>query len=162
MYLLFLDESGHDHRNTPYEVNGGIVLHIAKLWPFVQALVSLEQSTFGDRVQRFRKEFKGCKLIDKSRMKWAAQAPMMDDATRRTHCLGFFNKGLNRQRPTRAEFTAYGQACLLMARGIFDLLSSHDAQILVPVPEIPTGRIPEILSGLRKETGDESREGGGV
>jgi hypothetical protein len=32
----------------------------------------------------------------------------------------------------------------------------------VPVPEILTGRIPEILSGLRKETGDESREGGGV
>ncbi|MGD0950147.1 MAG: hypothetical protein ABSA52_22325 [Candidatus Binatia bacterium] len=33
---------------------------------------------------------------------------------------------------------------------------------LLPVPEILTGRIPEILSGLRKETGDESREGGGV
>ncbi|MGD0948113.1 MAG: DNA methyltransferase [Candidatus Binatia bacterium] len=32
----------------------------------------------------------------------------------------------------------------------------------MPVPEILTGRIPEILSGLRKETGDESREGGGV
>jgi hypothetical protein len=34
--------------------------------------------------------------------------------------------------------------------------------LLLPVPEILTGRIPEILSGLRKETGDESREGGGV
>ena len=33
---------------------------------------------------------------------------------------------------------------------------------MLPVPEILTGRIPEILSGLRKETGDESREGGGV
>ena len=37
-----------------------------------------------------------------------------------------------------------------------------DLHALLPVPEILTGRIPEILSGLRKETGDESREGGGV
>ena len=26
-WLLFLDESGHDHRNMPYEVRGGIALH---------------------------------------------------------------------------------------------------------------------------------------
>jgi len=32
----------------------------------------------------------------------------------------------------------------------------------VRVPEILTGRIPEILSGLRKETGDESAEREGI
>ncbi len=26
-WLLFLDESGHDHRQLPYEVRGGIALH---------------------------------------------------------------------------------------------------------------------------------------
>jgi hypothetical protein len=30
-YLFFLDESGHDHKNCPYEVRGGIVLHASKL-----------------------------------------------------------------------------------------------------------------------------------
>jgi hypothetical protein len=33
---------------------------------------------------------------------------------------------------------------------------------MVPVPEILSGRIPEILSGLRKEAGDENRERRGV
>jgi hypothetical protein len=26
-WLLFLDESGHDHKNTPYEVRGGFAIH---------------------------------------------------------------------------------------------------------------------------------------
>jgi len=36
-YLLFIDESGHDHRHAPYEVRGGIALHSRKLWPFIRA-----------------------------------------------------------------------------------------------------------------------------
>ena len=35
-WLLFLDESGHDHRTMPYEVRGGVALHASELWPFVQ------------------------------------------------------------------------------------------------------------------------------
>jgi hypothetical protein len=31
----------------------------------------------------------------------------------------------------------------------------------MPVPEIPSGKIVEILSGFRRETGDESKERGG-
>ena len=34
-WLLFLDESGHDHKQLPYEVRGGIALHARQLWPFV-------------------------------------------------------------------------------------------------------------------------------
>ena len=29
-YLLFLDESGHDHRTMPYEVRGGVALHASE------------------------------------------------------------------------------------------------------------------------------------
>lgn len=37
-YLLFMDESGHDHKVVPYEVRGGICLQIGRLWPFIQAI----------------------------------------------------------------------------------------------------------------------------
>ena len=148
--LLCLDESGHDHRNMPYEVHGGIALHSKKLWPFVQALMTLEQACFGDRLSRFRKEIKGSHLLDKDRFKWAAQSGVMEETLRRKNCLSFLNKGLNRQVPTRDEFTAYGQACLQMARGIFDLIGSHDARILavaIPrnAPHPPADREPELL-----------------
>ena len=35
-YLLFMDESGHDRRNLPYEVRGGIALEDGKIWPFAR------------------------------------------------------------------------------------------------------------------------------
>jgi len=131
--LLFLDESGHDHRNMPYEVHGGFALHAKRLWPFVKALTTLEQAAFGDNLHRFKKEIKGAKLLDKDRFKFAAQEAMMEDAARRKHCLSFLHKGLRKQVPTREEFTAYGQASLVMVRGIFDLLQQHEARIFATI-----------------------------
>ncbi len=96
-YLLFLDESGHDHRTMPYD--------------------------------QFQAELKGCKLLDKDRFKWAAQEPPMPDEERRKHCRGFLTKGLEKKVPSRLEFTAYGQACLEMATGMFELLRQHKARL---------------------------------
>ena len=74
----------------------------------------------------------------------------MEETLRRKCCVSFLNKGLNKQSPTREEFTAYGQACLLMARGIFDLVASHDGAIFavaIPrnAPKPPADRQPELL-----------------
>ncbi|HTU89082.1 MAG TPA: hypothetical protein VMF69_03195 [Gemmataceae bacterium] len=33
-WLLFLDESGHDHKQMPYEVRGGIAFQDSQLWSF--------------------------------------------------------------------------------------------------------------------------------
>src|SRR5437868_3829607 len=58
-WLLFLDESGHDHRQTPYEVRGGFAIHASKLWPFIQAVRTLEQSHFGSYLHEHGSEIKG-------------------------------------------------------------------------------------------------------
>lgn len=128
-YLLFMDESGHDHRTMPYEVRGGVALHISELWPFIQATQRLELSSFGTALSQFRTELKGCKLLDKDRFKWAAQGPPMQDEERRKHCRGFLTKGLEKKPPIRIEFTAYGQASLEMATGMFELLRHHKARL---------------------------------
>jgi hypothetical protein len=135
-YLLFMDESGHDHRTMEYEVRGGIALHSTKLWPFVQAMRALEESAFGDQLQHYKKEIKGHNLLDKRRFKWASQDGPLEDIARRKHTVAFLNRGQQNQSPTRQEFTAYGQACLMMARGIFELLTSHDAVLFaVAIPK---------------------------
>lgn len=128
-WLLFLDESGHDHRTMPYEVRGGIALHAGELWPFVQDVQRLELASFGTALHQFRKELKGCKLLDKDRFDWAAQGPVMADEERRKHCRGFLTKGFEHKPLVRSEFTAYGQACLEMARGMFQLLRDHKAKL---------------------------------
>jgi hypothetical protein len=126
-WLLFMDESGHDHRHAPYEVRGGVAISDSELWPFVQDWRQLEDVSFGAQLSQYRKEVKGAKLLDKDRFKWAGQAARTSDESRQKHCRSFLTKGLEGKVPTRDEFTAYGQACVEMARGVCGLLQNHSA-----------------------------------
>ena len=152
-WLLFLDESGQDHKNTPYEVRGGVALHASKLWPFVQQLQQLELAAFGARLAEFRSEIKGAKLIDKNRFEWAAQSEWMPDEQRRKASRAFLTKGLEKKAPSREEFTAFGQASLEMARGVFQTLHSSDASLFAAA--IPKSAVRpdtfEALEYLRKD-----------
>lgn len=114
-------------------MHGGFTLHAKKLWPFIKALALLEQAAFGGSLHRFQKEIKGSKLLDKDRFKFAAQGPAMEDVERRKHTLAFLQKGLRKLSPARHEFTAYGQACLTMTRGIFGLLEEHEAHVFAAI-----------------------------
>jgi hypothetical protein len=101
-WLLFLDESGHDHKNCPYEVRGGVAIHAGALWPLVQELQAAELSAFGANMREYRTEIKGSKLLDKDRFKWAEQGDRMPDEARRKHARGLpvldaVNKGADQR-----------------------------------------------------------------
>jgi hypothetical protein len=106
-WLLFLDESGHDHKTMPYEVHGGFVIHAAALWPFITDIRSLEQRFFGAYLHQYGTELKGCKLLAKDRFKWYAQGPHLDETALRKHALNFLNSSAQGRTPRRDEFTAY-------------------------------------------------------
>lgn len=151
-WLLFLDESGHDHVNMPYEVNGGLALHARELWPFVLGMQRLELDAFGCQLHQFRKELKGSTLLDEKRFRFASQCDPMEPDARRKHARTFLTKGLERKTPTSEEFAAYGQACIAMAQGIFLLLSQHRA-VLFAVAIPPIAKPPGFLleEYLRKD-----------
>jgi hypothetical protein len=75
------------------------------------------------------------------------------DEARRKHCRAFLTKGLEKKPPNRDEFTAYGQACLEMARGVFQVLREHKAVLFATaIPrnaEKPT--TPIVDEFLRKD-----------
>lgn len=152
-WLLFMDESGHDHKQMPYEVRGGIAIQDRRLWSFIRAVESLERDCFGVRLADYRKEFKGEKLLDKDRLKWAFQDTWQSDAERRSNVRAFLSKGLQKAAPRRCEFTAYGQGCFEMAQGVFRLLREHDAKVFAAA--IPRGAKPpdtfEAQEYLRKD-----------
>lgn len=126
-WLLFLDESGHDHKQMPYEVRGGVALHARELWPFVQSMQRLELDCFGCELSQYGKELKGTTLLDSKRFRFAGQAAEMPAEARRKHARTFLAKGLRKLTPDRDDFTGYGQACLEMARGIVQSLRDHQA-----------------------------------
>ena len=150
-YLLFMDESGHDHRSMPYEVRGGVALHASRVWSFVQQVQALEQEAFGGSLQEFGTEIKGSKLLDKDRFRWAAQeTEAMPDVARRVLARAFLTKKRTKETPNRNEFTAYGQASLLLARNLFRLLEGHQAVLFASaIPRTtakpPTSHNPEDL-----------------
>jgi hypothetical protein len=47
--FLFIDESGQDHKESPYEVLAGVAIKDADLWNIVQALHDAEVAHFGRR-----------------------------------------------------------------------------------------------------------------
>ncbi|MEO8713397.1 MAG: DUF3800 domain-containing protein [Acetobacteraceae bacterium] len=128
-WLFFMDESGHDHNALPLEVRGGVAIAVGKLWGFIQGWQRLERESFGFLLADYGREAKGMKLLDKDRIRWAAQTSLMDGDERRKHARSFINKGLNKGKPSSTEFAAYGQACLEMARGAFELLDTVGAKL---------------------------------
>ncbi|WP_207460347.1 DUF3800 domain-containing protein [Azospirillum sp. SYSU D00513] len=139
-WLLFMDESGHDHKKMPAEVRGGVAIHASKIWPFMQAWHGLEQETFGVRLADHKTELKGYKLLDKDRFKWSAQAEELPDEERRKGVRRFFALSAEKKSPGRSDFTAYGQACIGMAVQILLLLKRFDAVVFASI--IPRGVKP--------------------
>lgn len=152
-WLLFMDESGHDHRTTPYEVRGGVAVSVGKLWDLVRSIQQAELEAFGCRLIDYRSEIKGSKLLDRKRMKWAMQDEWMADDERRKRARSFLTKGLEKHKPTRDEFSAYGQASLQLSRSIFQALHAHDAMLFASA--IPTSTVKpdsfEAAEYLRKD-----------
>lgn len=135
--LLFMDESGHDHKVAPYEVRGGLAIDAGKLWAFVQDMHQSEIECFGERLNLFGTEIKGKRLLEKARFEWARQAEPLPDEARRKHARSFLAKGLVRgqekRSPSRDEFTAFGQASILMAQRIFRSLWDREAVMFAAV-----------------------------
>lgn len=62
-YFLFIDESGHDRKKSPYEVLAGVVVHDEDLWNLINALHDAEIKCFGTRYTKGSAELKGLKLL---------------------------------------------------------------------------------------------------
>jgi hypothetical protein len=101
-WLLFMDESRHNHQDMPYEVRGGFALADQKLWPLVRDLMRLELECFGARLSDYKSEIKGQKLLQRDRFKHAAQSTEPIEAAKRQHlCRALLQAGLEKRGPTR-------------------------------------------------------------
>ncbi len=64
-YFLFVDESGHDRKASPYEVLAGIAIQDRDLWNLIKALHEAELRHFGRRYSAGTAELKGTKILKK-------------------------------------------------------------------------------------------------
>ncbi|MFW6053116.1 MAG: DUF3800 domain-containing protein, partial [Desulfosalsimonas sp.] len=62
-YFLFIDESGQDRKESPYEVLAGVAVKDSELWNLIQRIHDLEQDIFGMRISEGALELKAKKLL---------------------------------------------------------------------------------------------------
>lgn len=65
-WFLFIDESGQDHRESPYEVLAGVAIKDEDLWDLIKELHDAEVANFGRRYSDGVRELKGKKILKKN------------------------------------------------------------------------------------------------
>lgn len=148
-YFLFIDESGVDRRQSPYEVLAGVVVSDRVLWPLIQEIAKAENSYFGQRISSGSLELKAKKLIKKKTFRLAAQLPNMGAAGRKELARSCLQKGLDGENPTRDELTALAQAKIAFVKRVLTLCRQHDVRAFASIVPRSAPR-PESLF-LRKD-----------
>ena len=82
-WALFIDESGQDQRNSPYEVLAGIAVEDRQIWRLIRQLSDAQECIFGMRLfQAYGQEAKAKELLKRKTFKHAAQLPPFEPPAR--------------------------------------------------------------------------------
>jgi hypothetical protein len=154
-YFLFLDESGQDHHESPYEVLGGLAVEDSRIWSLITALRNAEVEFFGQRITHGELELKGKKLLKRKTFRLAGQMGPIPERDRSQLAHDALEEGRaaktegRRSRHTRSQLTALAQAKLAFCGKVFELCAFNQsrafASIVLPTAYRPTG------TGLRKD-----------
>lgn len=155
--LLFVDESGHDHREMPCEVLAGVVVSEDNLWNLVKAVRSVERSLFGDYLRNLRRtELKAKELLKRKRFRSAQRPVEIPEAELTplanlalTEGLAAADRGEERSAATQRELVAYSRRVLCFVDEVLNIAAQHNARIIATIVDAGAPR-PE--SGrLRKD-----------
>ena len=134
--FLFIDESGHDRRETPCEVLAGVSVEDRDLWNLIEAIRDAEELSFGLRYSHIKDEFKGKKFLKRKVFKHAAQGPAIEPERRRALAKQAIESG---STVTRDQITALGQAKLAFVSEVLDIAARFHCRVFASIvrPEAP-------------------------
>lgn len=129
-YFLFIDESGQDHRDSPYEVLAGVAVQDQDVWNLVQALHDSETRIFGQRYSQHSSELKAKKLLNRKVFRLARQMDAIPETERAVLAHACLTDG---ERATRARLTALAQAKLAYVQEVFELCARFRCRLFASV-----------------------------
>jgi hypothetical protein len=146
-YFLFVDESGQDHRESPYEVLAGTAIHDTRLWTLICQIREAEQRCFGLRYGRPDHEIKAKNILKRKTFRLAGQAPPLLPAERAELARGLLSTpGL----PTKAKLTALGQARIAFALEVLGLAAGNRVRTFASIVK-PDAPQPPAKDFLRRD-----------
>ena len=130
-YFLFLDESGQDGRNSPYEVLAGVSVADRDLWNLVRALQDAEVRQFGRRyTDGHERELKASKILKRKTFRLARQMESIAPDLRREAAKRALDNGA---AASRLELTALSQAKLAYVEEVFELCARFRCRFFASV-----------------------------
>lgn len=115
--IFFLDESGHDKKQSPYDVRAAIGVPQSNLWKLIQRMNRLEEKHFGLSLHSVDVELKGKKCLASKRLEISMQCALLETEYRRGIVRGMLQKQAiarirkEDSKPAGHELAAYAQAC---------------------------------------------------
>lgn len=147
-WALFIDESGQDRRESPYEVLAGVAVEDRQIWPLIRQLSDAQQHHFGMRLfEAYGREAKAQKLLNRKTFRLAAQMPPLPrhDRTRLAHELLLDGTSVTRER-----LTALAQAKIAYCGFSLDLARNFGVQLFASIVPQDAPR-PDDAQALRKD-----------
>ncbi len=145
-YLLFIDESGQDHRASPYEVLAGAAIGDDQLWNLVCAIQDAELEYFGVSFSNDIEELKARKLLKPKVFRQAAWASSLSNPQRAQMASRALMDG---PHATRAEISALAQAKIAFVLRILELCALHGVRLFASIVDRDAPRPAGTL--LRKD-----------
>lgn len=143
-HFLFVDESGQDRRESPYEVLAGIIIQDSTLWNLVREIQEVELRIFGLRYSLDHRELKAKRLLRRKTFRQAAQLPPIAAEERKALAQACLSRG---QDAGLREITALAQAKIEFVREVLSICIRHHCWALASVisRESPRPSTDEVL-----------------
>jgi hypothetical protein len=144
-YFFFIDESGIDRRESPYEVITGIAIRDSDLWKVVTSLKNTEEQLFGIRYGGADREIKGKKFLKQKVFKQAQLFPNFNPEERKQlaqECL------LSGQKATPKHLSALAQAKLEYVKQLLELCSQFRIKVFASITSEPQRITDDEAEGL--------------
>jgi hypothetical protein len=147
-YFLFIDESGHDRKEAPYEVLAGVAVHDQDLWNLINALHNAELKHFGRRYSFGTAELKGKKLLNRRTFQHARFNVDFSGQKISELAKQALDDGAN---ASLRHLKALAQAKLDYVAEVFDIMASFRCKAFASIVE--TDAADTETDGLRKDYG---------
>lgn len=147
-YFLFIDESGHDRKASPYEVLAGVAIQDRVLWNLINDVHKAEFKFFGRRYSEGNSELKGTKILKTKVFYHASLNVIVDNDSIPTLAKEALDDG---ERATVRHLKALALAKLGYVRELFEICSKYQCKAFASV--IETDARDTVSDGLRKDYG---------
>jgi hypothetical protein len=141
--LLFVDESGKNDTQTPYEVLAGISIAEKDLWNLIKAIRATEKDCFGDYLRNLRPtEVKASKLLKRKSFKFANKRMEIPQNELPQLAHTFLKKGLaaykakeRKSNFTLKEIIGYNRSVLNFVNKVIDISAGYGVKVFASVSD---------------------------